>query len=603
MTTMTIAPTRTARVDVLTPNYLNTKIQEYQTVLDNLHSPTPHLLRTNTCPSEHERSILTEHTRKLQVIVEEMDALSVHAAKTMQPMHLQANIARICGHIQLHKSTHASILSPIRTIPPELLLDALSCLGEYSTPDLVRASCVCAGWRETILGSPTIWTKLLLPIWAAPEVSNGDLSFLDENDMSAELLSRSKDLPLDLLVHFVEPPRKAYSLWSAYGAMDDSVEPILLVSERIRTWKLIFDMNVMMPDVFFVNIMDDSLAYHFPLLESLSFSSDASLSDTLYMPIFDHCPILRDIQVLCPNPIPTAFLFPSPIETFIARDNEVLYQALEAYPDTLTTLIRDQFESGVGALSDTLMANGPVIPTLYEKIRRLHILDGEIDDWLTLFSFPHLEECFLEDATGFIFRTDPIISNITKIFFASCNQHLTSLYIGSAFSGTTLQAIRDILSLVPNVTTLGISEQSDHPLIFYDEMTNFMEAIPSALAVGHTNPVCLPLLEKFHFVPYFSISPWPPYLRAVRSSLIDVIATRYDSEQVLSLKKLVVDARMFKPPSETDVGLEGLAGFAKPEDVKMKEDEDEDVDEDDGNIEVVLDYAGALDFGPDPRPL
>ncbi|KAF9050484.1 hypothetical protein BJ165DRAFT_1458329 [Panaeolus papilionaceus] len=167
-------------------------------------SPVPHLLRSNTAPTEQEMRV----TRQvIQEAEEERRFLMVRRVKVLsigkQALHpsvaiLDHKISQVDRFITDHKA----VISPLRRLPPELLQEIFGHWHSWPSrwtkwgylPWVLGH--VCQTWRQIALNTPTLWNgiptlQLRKPFTRKPR-------FLA---LFNELLRRSGGAPLDIWIH------------------------------------------------------------------------------------------------------------------------------------------------------------------------------------------------------------------------------------------------------------------------------------------------------------------------------------------------------------------------------------------------------------------
>ncbi|KAF8149420.1 hypothetical protein B0H34DRAFT_186508 [Crassisporium funariophilum] len=172
-------------------------------------SPVPHLIHSNTPPSEREREL-----------VEKAIALAQNVARLRHNESSRAGLRiRLLKQSTKFIRAHTAVLSPIRSIPTELIEEILKyCVCEFRPSRHSHwrelpfsLSQVCQKWRVTALSLPTLWNRLPTLVLGLPTACNclpkskmtitkrrkspSFLVFLDE------VLARSRDAPLSFYIY------------------------------------------------------------------------------------------------------------------------------------------------------------------------------------------------------------------------------------------------------------------------------------------------------------------------------------------------------------------------------------------------------------------
>ncbi|KDR69266.1 hypothetical protein GALMADRAFT_145658 [Galerina marginata CBS 339.88] len=166
-------------------------------------SPVPHLLRSNIPPNEQEVSLICDAISMAKIEQECLD----EKLKTNAPGRQRNRGSTMYKFKQVSAFflDHKALLSPIRRIPPEILqeifINTLPTPNEYATrlymDDLPWALCqVSSTWRRTALGTSTLWRRV--PTIDLDREYTKKRRYLD---FLRELLSRSRDFPLDIHLH------------------------------------------------------------------------------------------------------------------------------------------------------------------------------------------------------------------------------------------------------------------------------------------------------------------------------------------------------------------------------------------------------------------
>jgi hypothetical protein len=119
-------------------------------------SPVPHLLSSNSTPSDEERKLILE-------AIEDAETQIAHLSSEEHPDAAQTKrLALFQEFVRIHRS----LLVRIRNLPPELLQEIFFLYSETSTgyhrwvrPPFILGQ-ICRSWRQTAISLPGLWDKL-----------------------------------------------------------------------------------------------------------------------------------------------------------------------------------------------------------------------------------------------------------------------------------------------------------------------------------------------------------------------------------------------------------------------------------------------------------
>ncbi|KAJ8073848.1 hypothetical protein AAF712_003297 [Marasmius tenuissimus] len=180
-----------------------------------------------------------------------------------------------------------SLLSPIRSLPPEILsmIFAFSCeanpLDVCHVPPAVTLSFVCAQWRTIVLSSPSLWSSISIDFEHWDMIPN--LCVLE--NMTRLFLERSKKSPLTLVLRLSEPTSCEFRASSTLNALVDS-------ADRWCDITLLEPWNIGPSSPIF-----QGLRGHLPILRSLHLNGAGPRDDHLKFDFFDSCPALDSLQI------------------------------------------------------------------------------------------------------------------------------------------------------------------------------------------------------------------------------------------------------------------------------------------------------------------
>jgi hypothetical protein len=231
-------------------------------------SPFEHLLHTNYIPTCDEAAEI----RKLCANpLKELARLKAEISQTQALLH---DLQRSYSRSKTRVDAHLALLSPMRSVPPEILQsifimtlpsDRNAVMHASETPVLLGR--VCRGWRKIAYATPELWASIHLvapPVdFSESAISPGDIRLM----AMEEWLARSAVCPLSISIWV---SREAWGA-AAAAAASPFVEAILPLSSR---WKHIE-----------LQVPSDSLdSFHYlqatdvPLLQTLSITNGGSLA-------------------------------------------------------------------------------------------------------------------------------------------------------------------------------------------------------------------------------------------------------------------------------------------------------------------------------------
>ncbi len=241
-----------------------------------LDSAFKRLADTNEPPSESEVTQVRSLLKELEVRI--VDLPRYHAVLDAERRDLQRCLA-----------AHQAILSPVRQVPAEVLMQIFSYTIE-DTYDVLHVESgpwvlthVCRSWRAVALACPELWTSLLLP-WEDlhPHVA-GPLHLLDM------ALSRSKERPLSI----------SFTPERATPGVKFFCQRLLLEAQRWKCARIYIPNNVY--DCF-TKLEGGSL----PHLETLDLVIDLNTAHKeapTFFAAFESAPLLHDVTISGTQPL------------------------------------------------------------------------------------------------------------------------------------------------------------------------------------------------------------------------------------------------------------------------------------------------------------
>ncbi|KAJ6500545.1 hypothetical protein C8R45DRAFT_863155 [Mycena sanguinolenta] len=253
-------------------------------------SPFQHLLHTNYVPT-------SEETAQIKALC--ANPLTELARLEAEISRAQAHLHKLQSSYRLVKTgvdAHMALLSPMRTIPPEVLQLIFTMALPADRPAVMHASeapvllgRVCSRWRRIALATPNLWASLHVvtpPVdYSESAISPGQIRMT----AMEEWLARSGACPLFISIWV---SREAWGS-AAAAASSPFVEAILPLANR---WKYVE-----------LRVPSDSLdSFHYlqatdvPLLETLSITNGGSLARDDWsgnLLFLQHAPLLRALAL------------------------------------------------------------------------------------------------------------------------------------------------------------------------------------------------------------------------------------------------------------------------------------------------------------------
>ncbi|KAF7315991.1 F-box domain-containing protein [Mycena indigotica] len=493
-------------------------------------------LRANIQPSDAEAHQLRMAVSRFPAEVDEYDK---------EIARLQASLARLTeerSRMQIYSNASASILSPIRSIPTELLLAILSeCVdfvprkkytGRWTKdgPDIDDAlhmswrilGTVCCQWRTAIKGAMQIWRVL---DFSAVTINDTGIA-IDTADRAMRA-ARNSSLVLRLRPTFCRGA--PYTVYAGFGPTLKAVSHLLAYPERLTSLKLIVNHNDL-------NEMQYSFRNILFQLEELELEtvpdvhphkSSAPRNIWAHWRVFESLPALKTFTftgtfTTTPPPVPWAQLTHvhfklASREARKRLDDEdgplySLFSFLEHCTEHCTVVI-----SGLEERHDPEYEHWPTQPTLRSALHALHLLTSTIDGAgrgepiriLQLLDLPNVAEVRL-DAGGYYrgHLWNPAIFSA----FVNRSPLLTALHL----LGVTI-APMDLISALrqtPLLQRLSLEDHAkSHKGLFVFSLDN------AALRVLSDTPYIAPRLADLTLVSYFQFS------EALLADLLAVRAT------------------------------------------------------------------------------
>ncbi|KAH9485840.1 hypothetical protein JR316_0002755 [Psilocybe cubensis] len=245
-------------------------------------SPTPHLLWSNHVPNESEVRVIKDFIHHSEVEMEHyLEQLKVK--KTWRKLTLFRY-----NETKKFMSEHKAIISPIRRLPPEMILQLIFIHAIEAEPERMAWHCmssvpygiaqVSSVWRKIALNTPDLWTRIpTIPIERLFTTKPQFLAFL------SAIISRTGAAPLEL--SFYGPD---------YMASDGSHPAVNMLIEHSSRWKsLTIEISSLELSIF------DAIKGRLPMLETLVIRGWYFISPISAFPIdiFHDSPRLREVSL------------------------------------------------------------------------------------------------------------------------------------------------------------------------------------------------------------------------------------------------------------------------------------------------------------------
>ncbi|KAJ7837044.1 hypothetical protein B0H14DRAFT_2589397 [Mycena olivaceomarginata] len=414
-------------------------------------SPFEHLLHTNYIPTCDEAAEI----RKLCANpLKELARLKAEISQTQALLH---DLQRSYSRSKTRVDAHLALLSPMRSVPPEILQsifimtlpsDRNAVMHASETPVLLGR--VCRGWRKIAYATPELWASIHLvapPVdFSESAISPGDIRLM----AMEEWLARSAVCPLSISIWV---SREAWGA-AAAAAASPFVEAILPLSSR---WKHIE-----------LQVPSDSLdSFHYlqatdvPLLQTLSITNGGSLARDDWsgnLLFLQHAPRLHTLLLAHDGNVSLPFspweqltsLSLCPTQEFFGLDAETTVKILSQCLNLRTcTLHFPPFQPSPPAFPGRLHKL-PHLSVLAVRATDFHMDDYTLSNVLDAFILPSLEFLDVEDRNGDFFIYPALFRLLSR---SSC--HLRKLELNDiifpapdSISLLVLPAMRSVVELV-----------------------------------------------------------------------------------------------------------------------------------------------------------
>ena len=425
----TNAISRAAKDRVLSlPGISKTKLPE---------PPFPHILRTNTPPSDSEAIDIL----KIILVVESQ---ALHLQETIQERGPDRITKYQLDNVHRFVLAHKGVLSAVRRIPPELLQEIfLYVAGPYecyrwnSIP--WSLSQVCRLWRTTALSVSSLWSRL-------PTIYLHKKTSRSYTTQIMELLIRSRDAPI------------SFYLYAPFKELNSHpiIDALVLHSERWRTVAI----DSTASTIFAFKGVKGRLSS----LQTLSLEVWRQ-TDPVVFDMFEDAPQLREVRLDGPFPGEVRLPF-SQINRYKER---VRGRGLADYTISLATSLT--------ALEISRFSESPDIPVI--TLPSLVTLKVQFDDiisqgFLENLTLPAIQEIRIAGFNGHL------ITVLTTLISRSHSQCMLKKF---AFRTSELDPgeLTRLLRLTPHMVELNL------PLPPPEDLSN--------LIIGQNNQPVVPLLQ------------------------------------------------------------------------------------------------------------
>ncbi|KAJ8093474.1 hypothetical protein PM082_020331 [Marasmius tenuissimus] len=342
---------------------------------------------------------------------------------------------------------YQSLLSPIRRMPPEILLSIFkfACNEnelhyQYELPEVVVLSMVCGGWREMAISTPALWSNLEITFTSDKSKNR----FL--HNWTKIFMKRSSHSPLDITLNF-----------PSYHLSPKGLRPLDTLVRNCGRWR---NMSIFLSPPFFPNSSFDPIRAKVPLLQSLEFRDDSEETSTEMMPplrCLSVAPSLHTLRI-SPNLLdPDELTIPWNQIRVLSLHNVHSIDAMAFLEKCSSVVELELFHVGQG---HPLV--GHMVSDTITSLSLVNIIEEEdVDDFLAYTTLPNLTHLRInavdDDDVESIWRdwdTDALTEFLDR---SACNLtvfHLTRAPVDD-------DQILSVLKLMPALQCLHIEETPD----------------------------------------------------------------------------------------------------------------------------------------------
>ncbi|KAK1231246.1 hypothetical protein PQX77_005651 [Marasmius sp. AFHP31] len=343
---------------------------------------------------------------------------------------------------------YQSLLSPIRRMPPEILLSIFkfACdeneLGHQSElPEVVVLSMVCGGWREMAISTPALWSNLEITFSSAKSKNR----FL--NNWTKIFMKRSSHSPLDITLNF-----------PSYHLSPKGLRPLDTLVRNCGRWR---NISIFLNPPFFPMSSFNPIRTKVPLLQSLELKDDDSEENFTEMMSPLRClsvaPSLHTLRI-SPNLLdPDELTIPWNQVRVLSLCDVYSIDAMAFLEKCSSVVELELFHVGQG---EPLV--GHMVSDTITSLSLTHIIEEEdVDDFLAYTTLPNLARLRIngvdDDDIDNIWRdwdTDTLTEFLDR---SACN--LTAFHLTRA--PVDDDQVLSVLKLMPALQCLQIEETFD----------------------------------------------------------------------------------------------------------------------------------------------
>ncbi|KAK7026876.1 hypothetical protein VNI00_015418 [Paramarasmius palmivorus] len=467
------------------------------------------------------RGILSEHDRQVisQYLIDvegDMRRCEVEASRLFAAMKTLEHRRK---GLEKSMELYRSLLSPVHRLPREILSDifgfccAHNWLSGFSKkPKVIQLSMVCGRWRDIILSTPSLWSRLGLGIMTGDRQTRASERSLAE--ITKLFMERSRNMPITL------------DLSDCLNCPTEIISHLIKSTDR---W-----LDVTFSRAFLEVLVTGNITVNLPMLKRLVLLSDVVLPK---QNMFSNCPALGSVECL-PDAHRDVVLPWAQIRSLTLRDSrtgDALAMLMKC------PLLEEVTLSTIGWDFDTVTSS--------ELITLPHIHSLNI----------HLTEA--SEVPGFTFRfaTLPLLTSLTISHFEDGElkhnweetrmiSYIEKFLVRSQCTITSLQLenlllddhqVLALITLLPALETLaleehgGIDGEGGNRIV----TTHFLSRLVLEIGSLSSSPL-LPRLSNLSLVVFDSnldvnalfnavVSRWKPVLKSHVESLLSVSVTIY----------------------------------------------------------------------------
>ncbi|KAK1226907.1 hypothetical protein PQX77_010123 [Marasmius sp. AFHP31] len=419
------------------------------------------------------------------------------------------------------RAKYTSLLSPIRRMPPEVLVEIFERVCSEETirvsrsPAIVVLANVCGRWRQIVLSTSRLWSTIRLRLnnrWFPS--GGGKLKRLEY--LVNLFLERSRRKSLSLTLQTVDGPSQQIS----DEQLDQALSAIKGLFHNSDRWRALCCTHTLLQRPALQKIRN-----RVPALERLEIVSEFGDQTD---PLFDTCPSLTSLNITADNWSEHDFPFPFYQLNSLSICNSWTLPTINILR-SCTNLARLELHSTGGNLDNLEAEEHVILPT----VQHLIVVAQEHDDATTIFQVATLGSLkTLEIGRTALDNWRDLDFDVITDFLIRSSCSITSLSLDNLPISDA--AVTVLLRLMPTLTSLTIKES---PLRKNGKNTILTS---SFFKLFDTEPVgeesFLPSLQELTLVMHHSLK--------TQQNLLDVAASRAPNERdtttVAPLRSLTV---------------------------------------------------------------